>query len=130
MTYILEVETDDDTDEAVCYRGAECPTCGENRIDYLAWDDDGEVITCTNCGTKYVPGEARVEDREDAHDPGRAYEVTHPAGELYYRGNEPSQAQIEWEYQRAEDLRRHQERRRHTGSAWDDAAEETTEIQD
>ena len=35
--------------------GAECE-CGEDRVDYLVWDDDCEVVTCTTCGHSYVPG--------------------------------------------------------------------------
>ncbi len=32
-----------------------CPDCGEDRIDYLVWDDDGEFVTCASCGCVYVP---------------------------------------------------------------------------
>jgi ribosomal protein S27E len=32
-----------------------CPECGENRVDYLVWDEDGEYVTCATCGTVYVP---------------------------------------------------------------------------
>ena len=35
--------------------GAECPTCGEDDMDALVWDDDAEGVTCTTCGTHYVP---------------------------------------------------------------------------
>ena len=32
-----------------------CPDCGEDRIDWLAWDDDGEYVTCASCSCVYVP---------------------------------------------------------------------------
>jgi len=32
-----------------------CPTCGERRMDWLGWDDDGEYVTCATCGAKYAP---------------------------------------------------------------------------
>lgn len=28
--------------------------CGEMRIDWLIWSDDGEVITCATCGNSYT----------------------------------------------------------------------------
>ena len=34
-----------------------CPGCGENRVDWLAWDEDGTVVTCTTCGASYDPSE-------------------------------------------------------------------------
>jgi len=37
--------------------GAECE-CGEDRVDYLVWDDDCEIVTCATCGAEYVPGGA------------------------------------------------------------------------
>ena len=33
-----------------------CPNCGENRMDWLAWQDEGEYVRCGICGTEYVPG--------------------------------------------------------------------------
>ena len=33
----------------------QCPDCKETRIDWLAWDDDGEYVTCATCGCVYVP---------------------------------------------------------------------------
>ena len=35
--------------------GQECPNCGEERMDWLVWDDDGELVTCETCGHSYVP---------------------------------------------------------------------------
>jgi rubredoxin len=35
--------------------GAECPVCGEDAMDCLTWDDDGELVTCATCGTIYDP---------------------------------------------------------------------------
>ena len=34
-----------------------CPNCGENRIDWLVWDEDGfdTELECSTCGTVYVP---------------------------------------------------------------------------
>ena len=34
-----------------------CPGCGENRLDWLAWDEDGTVVTCATCGASYDPSE-------------------------------------------------------------------------
>ena len=35
-----------------------CPLCGERSADRLAWDEDGERVTCSMCGTVYKPGAA------------------------------------------------------------------------
>jgi uncharacterized OB-fold protein len=35
-----------------------CPSCGETDADWLVWDDEGETVTCENCGRVYVPGKA------------------------------------------------------------------------
>jgi len=35
-----------------------CP-CGERRIDWLVWDDDGINVTCATCGATFTPGGAR-----------------------------------------------------------------------
>ena len=35
--------------------GQECPCCGEDRMDYLVWDDDGETVRCATCGVTYAP---------------------------------------------------------------------------
>ena len=32
-----------------------CPKCGENRVDWLVWQD--ELVTCATCGTVYDPAE-------------------------------------------------------------------------
>lgn len=32
-----------------------CPNCGEQRMDWLVWDDDCEAVTCQTCGTVYTP---------------------------------------------------------------------------
>jgi len=32
-----------------------CPRCGERSVDSLVWQDDGETVHCTNCGTRYTP---------------------------------------------------------------------------
>jgi transcription elongation factor Elf1 len=34
-----------------------CPACGERHVDWLAWDDDGETVTCQTCGARYDPME-------------------------------------------------------------------------
>ena len=49
----LEVAPDDDV-VADCFI---CPGCSENRVDWLAWDEDGTVVTCTTCGASYDPSE-------------------------------------------------------------------------
>ena len=48
--------THDELDERDAVpEGAECPTCGNADMDTLGWDDDGVEVTCTTCGTHYVP---------------------------------------------------------------------------
>jgi len=31
-----------------------CPTCRENRMDWLVWNED-EMVACQTCGCHYVP---------------------------------------------------------------------------
>ena len=46
-------ETDD-----VCRHDAGCAKCGNRWKDGLAWSEDGEDLTCEECGTTYTPGNA------------------------------------------------------------------------
>ena len=32
-----------------------CPECGERRVDWLVWNDEGTAVTCATCNTVYVP---------------------------------------------------------------------------
>jgi len=32
-----------------------CPACGEDRTDYLVWDDDGVWVQCQTCSKTYSP---------------------------------------------------------------------------
>lgn len=32
-----------------------CPKCGNDRVDNLVWDDNGERVTCAECGAVYTP---------------------------------------------------------------------------
>ena len=32
-----------------------CPTCHERDADQLVWDEAGERVTCSRCGTTYDP---------------------------------------------------------------------------
>ena len=35
-----------------------CPECGEDRVDWLVWNnstDDDETVTCQSCQMVYVP---------------------------------------------------------------------------
>jgi hypothetical protein len=44
-----------DDDNRAC---APCPTCGNDNVDTLVWDDpDGgaDFVTCLVCGTRYNP---------------------------------------------------------------------------
>ena len=46
-----EIESADHVDSS-----AACPTCGESRVDFLAWDaDDRDIVECQTCGTIYHP---------------------------------------------------------------------------
>ena len=47
-------EAPDDDVVADCFI---CPGCSENRVDWLAWDEDGTVVTCATCGASYDPSE-------------------------------------------------------------------------
>lgn len=31
-----------------------CPACGETRMDWLGWGEDGETVTCATCRAEYV----------------------------------------------------------------------------
>jgi len=44
--------------ETVC-DGCECPGCGEDRVDWLVWQDsaEGEYVECASCGAWYDPNE-------------------------------------------------------------------------
>jgi len=33
--------------------GCGCPKCGEDRVDWLLLDEDGETVECQVCGMKY-----------------------------------------------------------------------------
>ena len=41
-----------------------CPDCGEDRIDYLIWNENGKVV-CQRCGEVYVPPGWPREDEEE-----------------------------------------------------------------
>ncbi len=43
-----------------------CPRCGERRVDWLVWDDDGEQVTCQTCGQVYDPMEGEAGDDSPA----------------------------------------------------------------
>ena len=47
-------EAPDDDVVADCFI---CPGCSENRVDWLAWNDEGTVVTCATCGADYDPCE-------------------------------------------------------------------------
>ena len=34
-----------------------CPGCGENRVDWLVWSEDGTQVDCATCGASYDPSE-------------------------------------------------------------------------
>ena len=34
-----------------------CPCCGERRMDWLAWNSDGTIVTCATCNADYDPCE-------------------------------------------------------------------------
>jgi len=50
-------ETDAYETDEVCDASAACPKCGNRWKDGLAWSEDGEDLTCEECGTTYTPGE-------------------------------------------------------------------------
>jgi len=48
-TLLAKISPQDD----VVSDGAECPKCGEPRIDWLVWQD-GETLRCETCGAEYM----------------------------------------------------------------------------
>lgn len=44
-----------DADELVSEADA-CPECGENRMDWLPWDEAGDYVKCASCSYTYRPG--------------------------------------------------------------------------
>ena len=42
----------DENENAVC---CPCPLCGEDDADRLVWQEDGETVRCSMCGTDYQP---------------------------------------------------------------------------
>ena len=46
----IEAHLDTDVPKA-----AGCPQCGEQCLDKLVWQDDGETVRCTTCGKQYTP---------------------------------------------------------------------------
>jgi len=36
-------------------KSSECPNCGEDRVDWLGWQEDGETVECDACKHKYDP---------------------------------------------------------------------------
>jgi DNA-directed RNA polymerase subunit RPC12/RpoP len=46
----LNAQLDDEVAE-----GAQCPGCGERRVDYLVWQEDEKHVRCTTCGKRYAP---------------------------------------------------------------------------
>jgi len=45
-------------EDRVLHKEDACPECGEDRIDWLVWNnrtDDDETVTCSTCQTVYVP---------------------------------------------------------------------------
>jgi formylmethanofuran dehydrogenase subunit E len=36
----------------------QCPRCGERFIDRLVFDENGEIVTCSTCGTEYDPNDS------------------------------------------------------------------------
>ena len=53
----LDIDYRDDGDAEVVSPDNACPGCSENRVDWLAWDEDGTVVTCATCGASYDPSE-------------------------------------------------------------------------
>jgi hypothetical protein len=50
----VELHLDGQADDLVLEADA-CPKCGERSTDSLVWQEEGETVHCTNCGTRYTP---------------------------------------------------------------------------
>ena len=51
----VEVESIEDHLDTDVPKAAGCPQCGERCLDKLVWQDDGETVRCSTCGTRYTP---------------------------------------------------------------------------
>ena len=40
--------------------GPRCPDCGEDDLDRLVWDEDGEDVECQRCGFCWAPDTAHA----------------------------------------------------------------------
>ena len=45
----------DGQDYELVQDGCECPACGENRIDFLIWNDHLDTVKCASCNHEYDP---------------------------------------------------------------------------
>jgi hypothetical protein len=41
--------------------GCECPSCGENNVDYLLIDEFDETVKCQTCGHRYGLPQGNIE---------------------------------------------------------------------
>ena len=48
-------DTTENTDDELVPPEAGCPRCGEQRMDYLVWTEDGGRVECGTCGFVYQP---------------------------------------------------------------------------
>ena len=39
----------------LAHKSCSCPSCGERRMDYLQWTQDGDFVICASCDTCYDP---------------------------------------------------------------------------
>jgi len=57
--YQRQMILNDEGDELVT-EDSGCPCCGELRMDWLEWTEDGENVICTTCGNVYDPTHKEV----------------------------------------------------------------------
>jgi hypothetical protein len=64
LFHLVECLTDAECERALDLllplRGPSCPSCGEDDLDRLIWDEEGENVTCEACGFSWNPNHILV----------------------------------------------------------------------
>jgi DNA-directed RNA polymerase subunit RPC12/RpoP len=64
LLHLVECLTDAECEQALelllPLRGSRCPYCGVSDLDQLVWDEDGEYVSCDDCGFCWDPNRILV----------------------------------------------------------------------
>ena len=55
MKLLTDVRGNVVTEDDLAPEDMACPCCGNRVMEDLLWDDNGEWLTCDNCGLRYRP---------------------------------------------------------------------------